>query len=121
MPDEIEKVSKIKENEGQGVRLKMSVYSEADQSTTSQQKEVVHNSKGKINKEKLLEKIEKMSHQTDQELKKRIYKNQGKIEYPTANDMSDKQDLIFFQMFGAYTEGYVREEEDDNFENMEMH
>ena len=114
LQDRFEAESQIRENEGKGVRLALSNVSDGDISCHTVNKK----KKASLPKKKQLEKIEEFETCTDFGLKQQINENEGQIIYPTAEDMANKQDNIFFQMFSAYTENYVKEE--DEKEQMEI-
>ena len=108
LQDRFEAESQFREKEGKGVRLALSNASDGEISCMTVNKK----HKASLPKQRQLEKIEEHSTCTDYGLKKQIQESEGRIIYPTAEDMANKQDNIFFQMFSAYTENYVQEEEE---------
>lgn len=98
LKDRFDAETQIRENEGKGVRLALSNES------------VQGNGNHQQTRARKREPYTQLSNCSDYGLKKSLNESQGKIIYPTPEDMANKQDNIFFQMFTAYTEKYVKEE-----------
>ena len=98
LKDRFDAETQIRENEGKGVRLALSNES------------VQGNGNHQQTRARKRELYTQFSNCSDYGLKKSLNESQGKIIYPTPVDMANKQDNIFFQMFTAYTEKYVKEE-----------
>ena len=80
LKDRFNAENQIRENEGKGVRLAISSNSEDE-----------HGQKRNKGKQ-----VQIMSNCSDYGLKKSVNESQGKIIYPTPEDMANKQDFIFF-------------------------
>ena len=98
LKDRFDAETQIRENEGKGVRLALSNES------------VQGNGNHQQTRARKRELYTQFSNCSVYGLKKSLNESQGKIIYPTPEDMANKQDNIFFQMFTAYTEKYVKEE-----------
>lgn len=96
------------EQEGKGVRLPISGMSDTDSHMTGVKPKL--NQKLELVEEKSFDAFTACS-EYEKKLKKK--EAQREIIYPTANDMKDQNDFMFFQVFGALTDKYIEEEVDD--------
>jgi len=104
--EKLEAEKRIREREGKGVRL-------PGHSGLSDDESLMTIKKPKL--EPIVEErsIDAFTACSEYEKKMREQKKDKQIKYPNETDMNDRNDYMFFKVFSAMTEGYIKEEVDE--------